>query len=140
MKAKLKVLVTLIGVAILLLQGCSSSPSGSDRYKYTMHDVQVINENSRDVVDFHLEMIGSDECVDIKSISEGDDTNHMTFSLPVLEEVEGEKPISWGDYIGYYSQNGLKRDIFIYNYKHNFCQVTTIKMDAESYKVIFSEL
>ena len=68
LKVHVKVLAALIGVAILLLQGCSSL-SGSDRYKYTLHDVEVINADSRDVVDFHLEMIDSEECLDIASVT-----------------------------------------------------------------------
>lgn len=136
LKVNVKVLATLIGVAILLLQGCTSSPSGSDRYKYTAHTVQVVNETTYEISDFHLEMIGSEDCIDVKCISKGDDTYRLVFSIPVLE---GENPISWGDYHGYYTQNGFVQDIIIFNFEHEFCKEIAIKIQGESYKVSFSD-
>lgn len=135
LKVNVKVLATLIGVAILLLQGCSSSPSGSDGYKYTMHDVQVINENSRDVVDFHLEMVGSEECLDISSVTKGEDSYRKTFCLPVPED---QTPESWGDIHGSYTQHGVLQFIEILNYEYNLCDKITIKIKGESYEAAFS--
>lgn len=141
MKAKLKVLVTLIVAGIFISQCCKNPASTLEKNEgYEEYAVTIINESNVEVTDFYLEMIGSDDCFKINRISKGAGSYSETFTLPVLKEVEGEKPISWGDYAGYYTQNGLKRDIFIFNYKHNFCKVTTIKMDAEFYKVSFSDL
>ena len=134
-KVNVKVLAALIGVAVLLLQGCSSSPSGSDGYKYTMHDVEVINANSRDVVDFHLDMVGTEECLDIASVTKGEKPYRMTFSLPVPED---QIPESWGDIHGTYTQNGILQFIEIYNYEYNLCEKITIEIQGESYRVAFS--
>lgn len=137
LKVNLKVLATLIGMSILMFQGCTSSPTGSDKDKgYTEHAVRIVNETSYEISDFNLEMIGSDDCLIIKSISKGDDTYRKTFTIPVLE---GENPISWGDYHGYYTQNGFVQDIIIFNFEHEFCKEIAIKIQGESYKVSFSD-
>ena len=134
LKVHVKVLAALIGVAILLLQGCSSL-SGSDRYKYTLHDVEVINADSRDVVDFHLEMVGSEEYLDVASVTKGEDSYRMMFCLPVLE---GQTPESWGDIHGSYTQHGVLQFIEIYNYEYHLCEKITITIKGESYEVTFS--
>ena len=134
-KVHVKVLAALIGVAVLLLQGCSSSPSGSDQYKYTMHDVEVINANARDVEHLHLQMVGSEECLDVASVTKGEESYRMTFSLPVPED---RIPESWGDVHGTYTQHGVLQFIEIYNYEYNLCEKITIEIQGESYKVAFS--
>ena len=135
LNVNVKVLAALIGVAVLLLQGCSSSPSGSDRYKYTMHDVEVINANAKDVENLHLEMVGSEEYLDVASVAKGEESYRMTFNLPVPED---QIPESWGDIHGTYTQHGVLQFIEIYNYEYNLCEKVTIEIQGESYRVAFS--
>ena len=135
MHLTIKVLLTSVFTLAILFQGCQNPTKTIEEYKE--YSVSVINENSSEVTDFYLEMVGSDDSFDIKTINKGEETYRITFSLPILEEEVN--PISWGDYIGNYTQNGVVKEIAIFNYEHNFCSKTTITIKGESYQVSFSD-
>ena len=137
MNITIKILLTSVFTLAILFQGCHNPTKTIE--KYEEYSVSVINKNSSEISDFHLEMIGSDDSFDIKTVNKGEEAYRITFSLPVLEEVDGEKPISWGDYIGNYTQSGFVKEIAIFNYEHNFCSETTIIISGESYQVSFSD-
>lgn len=131
LKVDLRILLAFIGAAILTLQGCSSSPTGSDKVPgYTEHAVRFINETSVDIYDLHLEMVGSEEIFELNTIAKGEESYRMTFSLPVLE-LEGEYPISYGDIYGYYTQNGSLQEVFVFNYEHDYCEKITVTISGE---------
>ena len=131
-KVDLRILFAFIAAAILTLQGCSSSPTGSKDTGYTEHAVRFINETSVDISDLHLEMVGSEETFDVSRIAKGEESYRMTFSLPVLE---GEYPISYGDIYGYYTQNGLLIEVFVFNYEYDYCEKVTVTISGEDKKV-----
>ena len=127
-KVDLRILLAFIGAAILTLQGCSSSPTCSKDTGYTEHAVRFINETSVDISDLHLEMVGSEETFEVNTIAKGEESYRMIFSLPVLE---GEYPISYGDIYGYYTQNGLLIEVFVFNYEYDYCEKVTVTINGE---------
>ena len=132
-KAFLKTSITFICV-ILLTAGCSKNPStGSESFEE--YSVRIINESPTEISDVTIEMVGSDDIINISKIASREALGCITFKLPVLE---GEMGISWGDYYGYYNHNGIVRDFFIYNYEHEFKELTIITIDSESYKTEFT--
>ena len=77
-------------------------------------------------------MVGSEETFEVSRIAKGEESYRMTFSLPVLE---GEYPISYGDIYGYYTQNGLLIEVFIFNYEYDYCEKVTVKISGEDKEV-----
>ena len=132
-KAVLKTSISFICV-ILFVVGCSKNPSTSSE-NFEEYSVRIINESLTEISDVIIEMVGSDDITKVSKISNGEALGCITFKLPVLE---GEMGRSWGDYYGYYTHNGSIRDFFIYNYEHEFKELTTIKIDSESYKTEFT--
>ena len=137
MNTCLKVLLTSVVTLGVLFQGCNKNPTTTSE-EHEEYFVSVVNKNSTEISGFYLEMVGSEEIFDTKSAIKQGETQRITFALPALEEEVN--PISRGDYVGYYTQNGCVKDIAIFNYEHNFCEETTITIRGESYQVSFSDL
>ena len=135
MNSCIKALITLVFALGILFQGCQNPTKNAEEFKE--YYVSVINKNSSEISGFYLEMVGSEEIFDTKSAIKQGETQRITFALPALEEEVN--PISRGDYIGYYTQNGVVKDIAVFNYEHNFCKETTITISGESYQVSFSD-
>ena len=129
-----KVLVTSICIMLLAL-GCSKNPTTGSNDGYEVYSVKIINESPTEISDLTIEMVGSDDITKVSKISSREALSCITFKLPLLE---GEMGKSWGDYYGYYTHNGQIRDFFIFNYEHEFKELTTIKINSESYKTEFT--
>ena len=135
MNTHVKVLLTAVVTLGVLLQGCNKNPTTTNE-EYEEYFVSVVNNNPTTVSEFYLEMVGSEEIIDSKTAIRQGETYRISFTLPALEEEVN--PISRGDFIGYYTQNGFVKDIAVYNYEHNFCEEITITISGESYQVSFS--
>lgn len=136
MNSYMKIVLTAVITLGVLFQGCTKNPAETNE-EYEEYFVSVVNNNSTAISDFYLEMVGSEEIITSKSAIQQGETYRISFALPVLEE--DENLISWGDYIGYYVQNGFVKDIAVYNYEHKFCEEITITISGESYRVSFSD-
>jgi hypothetical protein len=116
-------------ISLFFFIGCSF-----DDAQFEAFGVTIFNNSSSVITNLDLTMIGSNDNVEITSLEAGQKTNVKTF---VLQIVDGEKPDSWGDYIGEYKQRDEIKDITIQNYDHNFRKNVWIEIDSMDYTVLY---
>ncbi len=127
----MKTNVYLLGVLLLILIfGCSKDIDT----EYGAFSVNITNKGTSDISDIELLMVGADEVITIKKLTVGQSSGHNVFVLP---KFEGDRPESWGDYSGIYSQRDTQKDISVLNYEHDFKKEMTIEIRDQSYVTIF---
>ena len=120
----------VVFIMLCLFTGCSDR----NQAEYGDFFATIVNQSTADVTDIELSMVGSSDIVKIKKLAAGENSNRALFVLPYFE---GERPESWGDYSGSYTQNGTVKEISILNYEHKYNAEVTIKIMDQSYMTIF---
>jgi hypothetical protein len=94
-----------------------------------IYKAKVVNNSSSEISDVHLEMVGAEGGISIDTLAIGESTEYYEF---LLEEPRGEDiPISYGDYAGSYTQQGIEKAISITNSE----TIITISINDASYSV-----
>ena len=123
-------LLGILFIVFLSIMGCGEHINT----EYGAFEATISNRGTTAITDIELSIVGADEVVTIDTIAPGQSSDKRIFILPVFE---GERPESWGDYCGVYTQNGVIKDISILNYEHNFNPEVTLKINNQSYVAIY---
>jgi len=125
----MKIFIYLLSVSLVLsvfIPGCSTDTNA----EYGDFSVEILNTGTTDITDFELSMIGAEGSITIKKLEAGQSSGYRIFTLP---KIEGERPDSWGDYSGLFTQKGTVKDVFVLNYEHNFRPKMSVEINDQTY-------
>lgn len=129
----MKIIAHLLFLSLILsvlMLNCSKTVIA----EYGAFSVTIHNKGTSLVTDFEMSMVGSDDMFLIDTLLVGKSSDSYTFILP---KFIGERPESWGDFSGLYTQNSEIKDFSLLNFEHNYRTKIRIEITDQSFKVIY---